>query len=59
MTKPFPHILGRGKTNLADYVTKQHLIWHHTAMRPRYVKATKNTQKNKNTGKLGPGEGVL
>ena len=30
-----------GKKNLADYVTKHHLIWYHRAMRPRYVKATK------------------
>ena len=30
-----------GKKNLADYVTKHHPIWHHRAMRPRYVKATK------------------
>ena len=30
-----------GKKNLADYVTKKETIWHHRAMRPRYVKATK------------------
>ena len=34
-TKPFE------KKNLADYVTKHHPIWHHRAMRPRYVKAIK------------------
>ena len=30
-----------GKKNLADYVTKNHPIWHHRAMRLRYVKGTK------------------
>ena len=29
------------KKNLVDYITKHHPIWHHIAMRPRYVKATK------------------
>ena len=42
-TKPFPHILGIGKENLANYVTKHHPIWHHRAIRPRYAKATKKT----------------
>ena len=30
-----------GNKNLVSYVTKKHPIWHHRAMRPRYVKATK------------------
>ena len=29
------------KKNLLYYVTKQHPIWHHRTMRPRYVKETK------------------
>ena len=32
---------GEVKKNLADYVTKQHQIWYHIEMRPRYVRATK------------------
>ena len=32
-----------GKENLEDYVTKYHPIYHHRAMRPRYVKAKKET----------------
>ena len=28
-----------GEKNLVDYVTKHHTIFHHRAMRPRYVKA--------------------
>ena len=37
----FHKLCEEGKKNLADYVTKHHLIWHHITMRPRYVKATK------------------
>ena len=48
-----------GKKNLADYVTKHHPIWHHRAMRPRYVRATKKDIKTQKTSKLGPGDGVL
>ena len=36
-TKSFPHILGRGKENLADYVTKHHIICHHITMRSSAV----------------------
>ena len=35
-----------GKKNLADCVTKIHPIYQHRTMRPRYVKAKKNTLKN-------------
>ena len=35
-----------GKKKLSDYVTKHHPIWHHIAMRPRYVKATKKDIEN-------------
>ena len=48
-----------GKKNLADYVTKHHPIWHHRAMRPTYDKVKKKIYKPQNTGKLGPGEGLL
>ena len=42
--KNHSHILWEdGMKNLADCVTKHHLIWHHRAMRPRYNKATKKT----------------
>ena len=55
--KPFPHILGRGKENLADYVTKHHLIWHHRAMRPRYIKATTKYIENSKDRQNGTGKG--
>ena len=45
-TKQFPHILGRGKEKLADYVTKHHTIWYHRATRPSFVKATKKDIEN-------------
>ena len=32
-----------GMKNLADYVTKHHLIWKHRTIRPRYVKEEKDT----------------
>ena len=34
------------KKNLSEYVTKNHPIWHHRAMRPRFVKATKKDIEN-------------
>ena len=46
-----------GKKNLADYVTKHHLIWHHRAMRPRYVKATKKDVENSKYQQTGTGRG--
>ena len=39
--KKNPHIMGRGKENLVNYVTKHHPTWYHRTMRPRYLKATK------------------
>ena len=41
------HILWEeGKKNLVDYVTKHHPIWHHIAIIPRYIKATKKDTEN-------------
>ena len=42
-----------------DYVTKHHLICHHRAMIHSYGKATQKDIDIKNTGGMGPGEGVL
>ena len=39
--KHFHIFLEEGKKNLADYVTKNHPIWHHREMRSRYIKAKK------------------
>ena len=43
-----------GNKTPADCVTKHHLIWYHRTMQPRYLKPTKKTYKNKNTGELEP-----
>ena len=45
------------KKYLSYYVTKNHPIWNHRAMRPIYAKTNKK-QKTEKTGKLGPGECV-
>ena len=45
--------------NMSDNFTKHHPIWHHRTLRPRYLKPTKNTYKNRNNGELEPDEGVL
>ena len=46
-----------GKKNLADYVTKHHSIWHHIAMRPRYVKSTKKDIEYSKDRRNGTGIG--
>ena len=42
-----------GEKNLADYVTKNHPIWHYREMRPRYVKATKKYIEKSKEGRTG------
>ena len=48
---------GEGKENLADYVTKNHPIWHHRTTRPRYVKATKKDTENSKDRRTGTKRG--
>ena len=52
----FPVFWEEGKKNLADYVTKHHLIWHHRAIRPRYFKAKKKIENSKDR-QTGTGRG--
>ena len=42
------------KRNLADCVTKHQPIYNHTTIGPKYVKATKKTQKTQTVGEMGP-----
>ena len=46
-----------GKKNLADYVTKHNLIWHHIAMRTRYVKETEKDIENSKDRRTGTRRG--
>ena len=43
--------------NLANYVTKHHLIWHQITTRPRYEKATKKNIYKSEDRKTGTGRG--
>ena len=40
-------------------MAKKHPIWHHIKTRPRYVKATKKTERTQKTVKQGLEEVVL
>ena len=56
-TKPIPHILERGKENMAEYTAKHHPLWHYRAMRDRYTKETKKDIENSKYQGTGTGRG--